>query len=268
MRPIVIDGVAWSVCLSVTIVSPARMAEPIEMPFGLWVRVGPCVMYWMGSRPYPAMQRRNFEGSCPLWSLVTVYRDLCKNGWTNRDTVWDVDSGGSKEARVTWGCTSANTTEPSTCGCDGTFCQITLTAIVIFRCRHMTVIGGLSLWWRQKTWKLPWLFGLLRFYRGVSDCVVRTFSDAHSAGFLFMFLMWVGLRIKRRRCTDLCTVFIDQTNICLEPSYRWIVMSAVSDQRLRPECYLSADSIVEWMIVILVSSCTVPLWWLYRNQKP
>jgi len=36
MWPIVTDGVAWSVGLSVTIVSPAKTAKPIEMPFGLW----------------------------------------------------------------------------------------------------------------------------------------------------------------------------------------------------------------------------------------
>jgi len=36
MRPIVTDGVAWSVCLSVMIVSPAKKAELIEMPFGWW----------------------------------------------------------------------------------------------------------------------------------------------------------------------------------------------------------------------------------------
>jgi len=29
------------VCLSVTVVSPAKTAEPIEMPFGLWTLVGP-----------------------------------------------------------------------------------------------------------------------------------------------------------------------------------------------------------------------------------
>ena len=29
------DGIAWSFYRSVTIVSPAKMAEPIEMPFGL-----------------------------------------------------------------------------------------------------------------------------------------------------------------------------------------------------------------------------------------
>ena len=31
--------VCRSVCLSVTIVSPAKTAEPIEMPFGIWTRV-------------------------------------------------------------------------------------------------------------------------------------------------------------------------------------------------------------------------------------
>jgi len=45
MRPIVTDRVAWfvglSVCLSVTIVSPVKIAEPIEMPFGTWIQVSP-----------------------------------------------------------------------------------------------------------------------------------------------------------------------------------------------------------------------------------
>jgi len=38
---LVTDRVAWSVCRSVTLVSPAKMAEPIEMLFGLRTRVGP-----------------------------------------------------------------------------------------------------------------------------------------------------------------------------------------------------------------------------------
>jgi len=45
MRPILADGVAWSVCrsvcLSVTFVSPAKTAEPIEILFRLRTRVGP-----------------------------------------------------------------------------------------------------------------------------------------------------------------------------------------------------------------------------------
>ena len=35
------DRWAWSVGLSVTVVSHAKTAESIEMPFGLWTRVGP-----------------------------------------------------------------------------------------------------------------------------------------------------------------------------------------------------------------------------------
>ena len=30
-----------AVCLFVTVVSPTQMAEPIEIPFGLWTPVGP-----------------------------------------------------------------------------------------------------------------------------------------------------------------------------------------------------------------------------------
>jgi len=44
MRPIVTDRVAWPVCrsvyLSVTLVSPAKTAEPIEILFRLMTRVG------------------------------------------------------------------------------------------------------------------------------------------------------------------------------------------------------------------------------------
>ena len=32
---------AWLVCLSVTIVSPAKRAEPVVMPFGMWTWMGP-----------------------------------------------------------------------------------------------------------------------------------------------------------------------------------------------------------------------------------
>jgi len=45
MRPIVTDRVAWSVGLSVTLVSPAKMDEAIELPFGLRIRVGRGTMY-------------------------------------------------------------------------------------------------------------------------------------------------------------------------------------------------------------------------------
>jgi len=45
MWPIVTNGVAWSLCLSVGLsvmtVSTVKTAELIEMPFGMWTRVGP-----------------------------------------------------------------------------------------------------------------------------------------------------------------------------------------------------------------------------------
>jgi len=40
MQPVVTEQVVWSVGLSVTLVSPAKTAEPIEMPFRLRTWVG------------------------------------------------------------------------------------------------------------------------------------------------------------------------------------------------------------------------------------
>ena len=40
MRSILTDRVSWSVGLSDVVVSLTKTAEPIEMPFGLWARVG------------------------------------------------------------------------------------------------------------------------------------------------------------------------------------------------------------------------------------
>jgi len=50
MRPIVTDGFVWFVCRSVMVLSlsPAKMAEPIKMPFGLWSQVGPRNQTGMG----------------------------------------------------------------------------------------------------------------------------------------------------------------------------------------------------------------------------
>ena len=65
MRPIVIDGEGWSVSLSVglsvAILSPAKIAEPIEMLLRLWTWVGPRNHVTDGG-PDPPMQRDNFEG--------------------------------------------------------------------------------------------------------------------------------------------------------------------------------------------------------------
>jgi len=56
------------VCLSVTILSPAKTAEPIEMLFGLWM--------WVGRRNHVLegvqmpMQSGNFEGEGPAHCKV------------------------------------------------------------------------------------------------------------------------------------------------------------------------------------------------------
>jgi len=67
MWPIVTDRVAWSVgqsvCLSVTLVSRAKMAEPIEMPFGFWTWMGP-------SKPF--FRSASSERGGPLWSIATL----------------------------------------------------------------------------------------------------------------------------------------------------------------------------------------------------
>ena len=60
MRPTVTDRVTWSVCRSVTVVSTAKTAEPIRMPFGLWTRVGP-ENHVLDGGPDPPMGRGNFD---------------------------------------------------------------------------------------------------------------------------------------------------------------------------------------------------------------
>jgi len=63
MRPIHTDRVAWSVGLSVglsvTLVSPAKTAAPIELPFGLRTWVGPR-NHVLDGGPDPPWEGANF----------------------------------------------------------------------------------------------------------------------------------------------------------------------------------------------------------------
>jgi len=81
MGPIVTDRVTWSVCRSVTVVSPAKMAEPIKMLFRLRTRVGPRNRILDGVQ-IPFHERGNFEeekgGS--IANVGTLCGHLCKNG--------------------------------------------------------------------------------------------------------------------------------------------------------------------------------------------
>jgi len=53
------DRVAWPVVLSLTVVSPPKTDEPIEMSFGLWTRVGQGSMYYAGCTLH----------TCPTWRI-------------------------------------------------------------------------------------------------------------------------------------------------------------------------------------------------------
>jgi len=65
MRPIVTDRVAWPDCRSVswslTILSPAKTAEPIDMPFGVKTLVGPG-NHVLDGVPDPPVERGIFLG--------------------------------------------------------------------------------------------------------------------------------------------------------------------------------------------------------------
>jgi len=67
MRPIVTNRVAWSVGLSVTLVSPTKTAAPIEMPFGSRTRVSPR-NHVLDGGPDPPMGTGKGASHC------TVYR--------------------------------------------------------------------------------------------------------------------------------------------------------------------------------------------------
>jgi len=53
--------VTWYVCLSATTVSPTKKAEPIDMPFGMWTRVGP-MNHLVGGSLDPSRECSIFSG--------------------------------------------------------------------------------------------------------------------------------------------------------------------------------------------------------------
>ena len=83
MRSNVRDRVAWSVCRSVTLVSPAKTAKPIEMQFGLRTRVGPGNHVLAGG-PDPPMGRGKFLGRMGILLLPnrvawSIRRSVCRS---------------------------------------------------------------------------------------------------------------------------------------------------------------------------------------------
>ena len=102
----------WSsvvcLCRSVTFVSAAKMAKPIEIPFWLWNQVGPRNQILDGVQ-IPACEgailRRKGR---PIVNYRILCCELCKNGWADWDAVWDVDSGRPREPCSRWVSRSPN----------------------------------------------------------------------------------------------------------------------------------------------------------------
>ena len=65
-----------------------------------------------------------------LQGTGTFYRELCKSGSTDRDAIWDAESGWSVEPRIRQVCALAHTTELSVFRGDAALCQITLTKLL------------------------------------------------------------------------------------------------------------------------------------------
>ena len=88
MRPIATHVLAWSVCVCLYVMgmNPAKMAEPIEMPFGMWAQVGPHNHVLDGGSGFPQGGRGNFGGEhiwpCP-WSVYSTRR--CDILWNSFD---------------------------------------------------------------------------------------------------------------------------------------------------------------------------------------
>jgi len=79
MQSIVTDRVAWSVGLSVTLVSPAKTAELIEMLFGLRTQMGPR-NYVLDGGPDPPMEGAILGERGAHSREGTLHGHLCENG--------------------------------------------------------------------------------------------------------------------------------------------------------------------------------------------
>jgi len=73
----------YAVSWSVRVVSPAKTAQPIEMPFGLRTRVGPG-NHVLDGRPYCTRGKNNFEGEGTAhWKVYGRSAVSCAK-WLNR----------------------------------------------------------------------------------------------------------------------------------------------------------------------------------------
>ena len=129
------------VCRSVTVVSPAKTAEPIKMPLGLRTWVGPRNRVLDGCPNHPqegailtGMHIAKYMGTLP-WPVQKriSWLRICHLGFGLRM---------DQESIIRWGAqwsNIANTIEPSMCGGDAAYCQITLTTCCTFKSKQHAI---------------------------------------------------------------------------------------------------------------------------------
>jgi len=156
----VTDRVAWSVGLSVTPVSPAKTAEHVEMPFGLWTRVGRkkqefnrirhvapvCTISIVFARlRLRQCRRRHSAASCAktaepidlrfgLWTRVGSR----KHKFNHISQVAPMCPHGRAHWRH-----PANTTEPSVCGGDAVYVKL-FRPLVLYITRFLSYLRNIS----------------------------------------------------------------------------------------------------------------------------
>jgi len=143
-------SVCLFVCLSVMTVSPAKMAELIEMPFRLWT--------WVASRNHvlDGVQISAHEGKI-LWVKRWLDQDkpghiqqlICSKRLSRGQHRYGADSDCSVlDGDAHWRHLS-NTFEPSVCGGNTASCQITLTTCSFFTAVYLTHCRCMCVAWER-----------------------------------------------------------------------------------------------------------------------
>ena len=105
------------------------------------------------------------------WSVCHI-SEPCKNGWTDPDAIWNLKSGGPKEACIRWEshwCHLANTIELFMCGRNVACCQITFTTYCYWG------DGGGGHWLVQMEWRpVGWSVCLPLL---ISRCTIKSRSS-------------------------------------------------------------------------------------------
>ena len=122
--------------------APCTMAEPIEMLFGLWTLVGPCIRWGpdppckgaiIGERTCPGMPDDILPWAVHKWLNWSICHLGCGLGWAKGRTSSIAFSKLPSLWRAHWR-NLVNMIEPFVCSGDVASCQITLTTHYYYYC--------------------------------------------------------------------------------------------------------------------------------------